>query len=124
MDSKVLTPMKPLTAVLFGCVVLASYAAPNPEAAFQDLNQTIAGRVPDAVVWRTGGPEDAAVDKRVAAFLAEPLSAQSAVQVALLSNRGLQARYAVRGIAGASRIARESCLRNHGQAVDGPWHQH
>ncbi len=93
-----------IAGVLFCSAALTACATPDPDAAFDDLNQVVAGRLPDAVVWRTGGPEDAAVDARVAALLSEPLSAQSAVQVALLSNRGLQSRYATLGIAQAEVV--------------------
>ncbi len=95
---------KPLTAVFIGSAFLTSCAAPDPEAAFNDFNQTVAGRVPDAVVWRTGGTEDAAVDERMTALLTAPLNAQSAVQVALLNNRILQAKYAALGIAQAELV--------------------
>tara|TARA_B110000438_G_scaffold193676_1_gene185247 strand:- start:1702 stop:3105 length:1404 start_codon:yes stop_codon:yes gene_type:complete len=94
----------PLLSALIASVLLAACASPNPDAAFADLNKTVAGRIPDAAVWRTGGPEDAAVDARVDALMAEPLTAQSAAQVALLSNRGLQARYASLGIAQADVV--------------------
>lgn len=92
-----------LGALLCGAV-LAACATPDPDAAFDDLNETIAGRLPSAVVWRTGGPEDAAVDARIATLLGEPLTAQTVVQVALLGNRSLQARYAALGIAQADVV--------------------
>ena len=91
-------------SMLSTALLLSACATPDPNAAFSDLNETVSGRLPEAVVWRTGGPEDAAVDARVEVLLADPLTAQSAAQVALLSNRSLQARYASLGIAQADVV--------------------
>lgn len=96
--------IKTVAVACIGGSVLTACATPDPDAAFEDLTQAVAGRVPEAVVWRTGGPEDTAVDARVDALLSEPLTAQTAVQVALLNNRGLQARYAALGIAQAELV--------------------
>ena len=92
-------------------VVMASCAAPDPDAAFRELSQTMVGRIPDAVVWRTGGPEDVAIDQRVNNLLSEPLTARSAVQLAFLKNRDLQAQYAALGIAQAE-LVQASLLQN------------
>ena len=104
MESTFLNSCRPIALAIVGCGALSACATPDPDAAFNDLSQTVSGRVPDALVWRTGGPEEAAVDNRVAALMADPLSAQAAAQVALLSNRGLQARYAALGIAQAELV--------------------
>ena len=50
------------------------------------------------VVWRRGGLEEAQADAAVVALLRRPLTAERAVQVALLNNRTLQARFAEVGI--------------------------
>ena len=83
---------------------LAGCATPDPDLAFSDLGATVEGRLPEPVMWRTGGPEDAAVDARIAALLEEPLTADSAVAVALLSNRAVQALYTGIGIAQADVV--------------------
>ena len=54
-----------------------------------------------------------AIDRRVAELLEKPLTADSAVQVALLNNRGLQATYQELGIAEAE-LVRASRLPNPG----------
>lgn len=95
----------------FGLLVLSACASPDPDAAFSGLSSLVSERLPERVIWRTGGPEDAAVDARVEALLAEPLSVDAAVAVALLSNRGLQARYAELGIAQAD-VVQAGLLQN------------
>jgi len=85
-------------------VVLAACASPDPDAAFADLGQAVFERLPEPVLWRTGGPEEAAVDARIAELLAEPLTADRAVAVALLSNRSVQALYTEIGIAQADVV--------------------
>ena len=92
MDLNFSRQKKSVCSALVVGALLTACAKPNPDAAFDDLNKTIAGRVPEAVMWRTGGLEDTAADARLDTLLAEPLTVQSAVQIALLSNRSLQAR--------------------------------
>ncbi len=94
---------KPLF-VLTALTALAGCATPDPDGAVRDFGDLVASRIAEPVVWRTGGPEDAAVDARVQALMSEPLTADSALAVALLSNRGLQARYAELGIAQADVV--------------------
>ncbi|NKB43862.1 MAG: hypothetical protein GKS03_06240 [Alphaproteobacteria bacterium] len=94
-----------------GLLILSGCAAPDPDAAFRDLGQLVDSRLPEPVTWRTGGPEDAAVDKRIDEILATTLSETSAVQVALLNNRKLQARYAELGIAQAD-VVQAGLLQN------------
>ncbi len=104
MDLNFSRQKKSVCSALVVGALLTACAKPNPDAAFDDLNKTIAGRVPEAVMWRTGGLEDTAADARLDTLLAEPLTVQSAVQIALLSNRSLQARYASLGIAQADMV--------------------
>jgi outer membrane protein, heavy metal efflux system len=89
---------------LIGLAVVSGCATPDPGAAVDELGALVADRLPEPVVWRTGGPEDVAVDARIAALLSAPLTAESAVAVALLSNRSVQERYAALGIAQADLV--------------------
>ena len=57
----------------------------------------------DVVAIRNPGQADEA-QARVAALLRQPLNAESAVQIALLNNRGLQAAYNALGIAEAEMV--------------------
>src|SRR6266508_587371 len=67
---------------------------------------TIAGQGLNKDVVRVSSPEDAAyAQNRVARLLKAPLSADAAVQIALLNNAGLQAAYNELGIAEAIFVA-------------------
>lgn len=103
--------LKNYASAALGLIALSACATPDPDAAFADFGSLVEDRLSEPVVWRTGGPEDKAVDKRVAALLAEPLDVDSTVAVALLSNRALQARYADLGIAQAD-VVQAGLLQN------------
>lgn len=103
--------LKLLLPPVAACLLFSACAKPDPNEAFRDLGVLVDGRLPVPVTWRTGGPEDAAVDQRIAEILDAPLTADAAVQVALLSNRGLQARYADLGIAQAD-VVQAGLLQN------------
>jgi len=57
------------------------------------------------LAWRRGGEAEAALDRRVQELLADELTLDDAVQVALLANRRLQALYAELGFAQADLLA-------------------
>ena len=82
-------------------LALAGCAGVRPQAAFDDVRQSLDGRADARVVWRTGTAEDARADAAVDSLLAAPLTADAAVQVALLNNRRLQATYEDLGVAQA-----------------------
>ncbi|MCX7626977.1 MAG: TolC family protein [Methylophilaceae bacterium] len=73
--------------------------------------QLVAERLQQPVEWRRGAAEDAEAAAHVAAILAQPLTADGAVQVALLENRALQAEYEDLGIAQAD-LVQAGLLRN------------
>ena len=88
-------------ALLLAAALLAGCAGGDPRGAFDSgVRDAVGARLtaPKAVVWRRGGPEEARADAAVADLLRRPLTAQGAVQVALLNNRALQAEYAEVGI--------------------------
>ncbi len=92
--------LPPVLAVVF----LAGCASVRPQEAFDDVQQTLDARTDARVVWRTGASEDAAADASVDSLLARPLTADAAVQVALLNNRRLQATYENLGVAQANLV--------------------
>ncbi|HEX4665848.1 MAG TPA: TolC family protein [Chthoniobacterales bacterium] len=65
---------------------------------------TVTERTGQRVHWTRGGPDDAQVGQSVQALLRRKLTAESAVQIALLNNRDLQARFEEIGIAQADLI--------------------
>ncbi len=86
-------------ALLTGCKTLSPDGGMGPVAAIvgETLNK-------DVVAVRTQ-EDDMAVQRIVGGLLKKPLSADAAVQVALLNNRGLQAAYNELGIAEAIMVA-------------------
>ena len=83
---------------------LAGCAHVNPNAAFRDLANTIHVRTGKRVQWNRGSAEDAEAQAAIASLLRRPLTADSAVQVALLNNHNLQATYEELGIAQADLV--------------------
>ena len=94
-----------LAALLAGC---ASF---SPDGGMGDVAQAV-GRETAKDVVKIQSAEDARrARERVSALLTEPLSAGSAVQVALLNNRDLQAAYNDLGISEADYV-QQSLPRN------------
>ena len=83
---------------LSGCATLSS------DGGFGPVEQTVKGRLGKEVKWARSDADRDAIDKRVAQLLEQPLSADDAVQIALLNNRGLQASFAELGISEADRV--------------------
>ena len=92
-------------------VGLAGCAHVDPNPAFADLANTVGLRTGKRVQWIRGGPEDAQAQAAVASLLSRPLTADAAVQIALLNNRNLQATYEDLGIAQAD-LVEAGLLRN------------
>lgn len=81
------------------------------QAGFGDVERAIAERTGQRVHWNQGTASDQAVDAQVRAMLQKELAADEAVQIALLSNRGLQATYEDLSIAQADLVS-AGLLRN------------
>src|SRR5947207_13474149 len=92
-----------------GAVASCAHVDPNP--AFQELANTVHLRTGKRVQWNHGSAEDAEAQAAVASLLSRPLTAGSAVQVALLNNHKLQATYEELGIAQAD-LVEAGLLRN------------
>lgn len=85
-------------------LLVAGCAHVPPDAGFDAVQQTVAARLDERIVWQRGGKEDAEVAAHVDALLAQPLTVDAAVQVALLHHRGLQAEYEQLGVAQADLV--------------------
>jgi outer membrane protein TolC len=92
-------------------LLLAGCASVPRDAGFADVQKSVSSRLDERIAWRQGGEEDRAVDAEVKAMLQQPLSAGTAVQVALLHNRHLQAEYEELGVAQAE-VVQAGLLRN------------
>ena len=101
-----MTAKQTLRLVVVGASALAmSGCATVPKnAGFDDVSKTVADRLGQPVQWRGVTADDAAVDRAVRGLLARPLTADAAVQVALLNNRTLQATYEDLGVAQADLV--------------------
>src|SRR5437762_3837399 len=94
-----------------GTVALAGCAHVDPNPAFQELANTVQLRTGKRVQWNRGSAEDAQAQSAVTSLLSRSLTADSAVQIALLNNHNLQATYEELGIAQAD-LVEAGLLRN------------
>jgi outer membrane protein TolC len=85
-------------AALSGCTTLSS------DAGFGAVEQTARDRLDKQATWARTDADRDAIDARVLQLLEQPLSADDAVQLALLNNKGLQASFAELGISEADRV--------------------
>jgi cobalt-zinc-cadmium efflux system outer membrane protein len=108
-----LTPLVRIVRVAAaGAALLAGGCVTIPrEAGFADVERAVAERTGHRVHWNQGTPSDQAVEAQVRALLRTELTADHAVQVALLNNRALQATYEDLSVAQADLVA-AGLLRN------------
>ena len=93
------------TSVALGCALLLSACKTFSPDGGMDVVASIAGSELRKDVLAVRTPEDAArTAEQVARLLKKPLTADRAVQVALLNNRGLQAAYNALGMAEAAMV--------------------
>ena len=90
--------------MILPAVALLATGCTTPEASLDRVQTTVAERTGKRVHWNRGGPEDAQIEQGVQALLRRKLTAERAVQIALLNNRELQARFEEIGIAQADLI--------------------
>jgi cobalt-zinc-cadmium efflux system outer membrane protein len=90
--------------LLAGCTVPV-------KGGFADVQNFVGERMEHRLHWYQGTPEDAEVAERVQAMFAEELTVGSAVKIALLNNRELQAIYEELGVAQAD-LVQAGLLRN------------
>lgn len=85
-------------------LLLGGCASVPRDAGFSGVQALVKHRIPQRIVWDQGSPNDAKVDKAVDKLLAKPLTADAAVQIALLNNRDLQGTYEDLGVAQADLV--------------------
>ncbi len=91
------------SGVLACSVVLSGCSVPK-KGGFADVEGLVEARAGHRVHWSQGTPEDTEVENAIQAMLAEELSVDASVQIALLNNRNLQATYEDLGIAQADLV--------------------
>ena len=90
--------------LLAAALILAGCASLSPDGGFSPVAQTAKERLGADITWARTDAERDAVSARVSELLRQPLSADGAVQVALLNNKGLQAAFYELGISDADRV--------------------
>ncbi len=90
---------------------IAACTSTVPETEFSDVSDLVAERTGETVTWEP--PADIAPDfeAKIETLLSEDLTAETAVQLALLNNPGLRATYADLGI-GRAALVQAGLLRN------------
>jgi len=96
--------MKLKVLALLG-ILVAGCASTSPKDAYKDVSRAVEARSGHKVAWSSGGEEDKEADKAIDRLLLErPLTADDAVQVALLGNPGLRAKLEELSIAQADLV--------------------
>jgi len=98
MTARTLAALSASAALLFGC------ASTSPKPVFEDVARDVTSRSGHRVHWSQGGGEDKDVDKAVDELLSRELTADGAVQVALLASPALQAKLEELAIAQADLV--------------------
>ncbi len=91
-------------ALLTCAAVLGGCASFTPDGGFGAVEQMTKARIGKDLQWARGDADLDTITKRVAELLAQPLTVDNAVQVALLNNRGLQAGFQELGITEAEVV--------------------
>jgi len=97
-SSKKLLLLTSVTLLATGC------ASINPQEGFDQVAMNVDKRIGNRVHWYTGSEEDAQVRHSIQQQLEQPLTVESAVQIALLNNQTLQSNYADLGISQADLV--------------------
>jgi len=93
-----------LTAAAIAALTLAGCASFSPDGGFDQVGQLARERVGQAPSYQRTAAQADAARSRVAELLQQPLTADGAVEIALLNNKDLQASYAELGIAEADLV--------------------
>ena len=96
--------IRPLTMAVTA-VLLGGCASFSEDRGFGLTQQTAKDRLGRDAVWIRSENDADGVRQKVAALLAQPLSADDAVQIALYNNPGLQATYAELGISESDLVS-------------------
>ena len=89
-----------------GLVLLGAGVCPaaSLDRSFDDVSGVVMSRTGKRVQWNRGSAQDAEAERYVRAQLERPLTASTAVQIALLNNHELQATYEEIGLAQADLV--------------------
>ena len=108
--------MRRLTASVALVALLGACAGPIANSAFEEVASATEQRIGKKPVWIKSAEDEAKVRKTIDELLGKPLSADDAVQVALLNNRRLQSNFSELGI-GAADLTSSWRPENPGREV-------
>jgi cobalt-zinc-cadmium efflux system outer membrane protein len=91
-------------AIVLGVFALSGCATVQREARFPEVQSAVADRLGQKVEWNRDSKGDERAQKALRALLQRELSAEAAVQIALLNNRRLQAKFENLGVAQADLV--------------------
>lgn len=89
---------------LLASLALTGCASLSPDAGFAPLQDQTRQRLGHELAWPRDDAQRAQAEQRVAVLLAQPLSADAAVQIALLNHRGLRAALFDLAVLDAERV--------------------
>jgi outer membrane protein TolC len=98
-------PPRALALAVVSAALLGGCASFSADSGFEAVQSATRSHIEKDVVWARDDASRSQTQARVDALLAQPLSADDAVQIALLNNPGLQAAFNMLGIAEADRVA-------------------
>ena len=108
------TSMRPgIAALLVTAALLGGCASFSTDGGFGSVRSAAKDRLGKQVQWSRTAADADSIERRVGELLAKPLTADDAVQLALLNNRGLQARFHDLGIT-ESEVVQAGRLPNPG----------
>lgn len=90
--------------IITGLLLFSGCVQVPRDGDFSAVKDLTAERIPQTIHWYQGGPEDEQIKSMLDKLLEEPLTVQSAVQIALFNNYDLQAEYEKLGVAQADLV--------------------
>ena len=93
-----------IVVVIVSAAIVASCATVDLKSGFPDVSSTVQQRLGTPLYWNNGTELDREAEAKLKAILAEKLTTERAVQIALLNNRELQAVYSDLGVAQADLV--------------------
>jgi outer membrane protein TolC len=97
--------LAPRTLALLSVALLGGCASFSPDGGFDTIQSATQSRIQKDVVWVRDDASRSQTQAQVDALLTQSLSADAAVQIALLNNPGLQAAFNTLGIAEADWVS-------------------
>ncbi|KVW96257.1 RND transporter [Thiobacillus denitrificans] len=109
-------PARALALAVVSAALLGGCASFSPDGGFDAVQSATRSHIEKDVVWARDDARRSQTQARVGALLEKPLSADDAVQIALLNNPGLQAAFNTLGIAEADLVTAQR-LPNPGFSI-------